>query len=110
MIDRPPRQDKGYRQTMGADNTDAERKAQAERYRNVMWAYVCGAITLLSSMVGLGATYIPLGFGILGGILAWNLTRSGDQRHGMFAGMLLLGGLMIWLTYNWPTIQRFVSR
>jgi hypothetical protein len=94
---------------MDADDAKAKRKAQGERYSRIMWAYVCGGITVLSVVVGLGPTFIPLGFGILGGILAWQLSRTEDQRHGMFAGILALGGVMIWLTYNWPTIHRFVG-
>lgn len=92
----------------GADAKAAEKPA-GERYRQIMWAYVCGAITLLSMVVGLGASFIPLGFGVLGGILDWQLIRGGDQRHGMFAGALTLGGVMIWLTYNWPMIHRLIG-
>ncbi len=92
-----------------ADAAKAKRQARGERYTRIMWAYVCGAITLVSILVGLGASFIPLGFGVLGVILAWQLTRTGDQRNGMFAGALTLGGLMIWLTYNWPTIHRFIG-
>jgi hypothetical protein len=94
---------------MDADDAKAKRKAQGERYSRLMWAYVCGAITVVTTMAGLGATFIPLGFGILGAILAWQLNRTGDQRHGIYAGSLTLGGLMIWLTYNWPTIQRWAG-
>jgi hypothetical protein len=93
---------------MNVDDTKAERKTQAERYNNIMWAYVCSTITLLSLVVGLGATFIPLGFGILGAILAWKLRQASDQSHGILAGALTLGGVMIWLTYNWPTIHRLV--
>ena len=95
---------------MDAKDAKAERKALGERYSRIMWAYVCGAITLVSAMAGLGATFIPLGFGVLGLILAWQLTRTADQRHGMWAGALTLGGLMIWVTYNYPTIQRWGGR
>lgn len=94
---------------MDADEAKAKRKAQGERYSRIMWAYVCGAITLMSTMVGLGASFIPLGFGVLGGILAWQHQRAGEQRHGMLAGTLTLAGVMVWLTYNWPTIHRFVG-
>ena len=74
-----------------------------------MWAYVCGGITLVSQLAGLGATFIPLGFGILGLVLAGQLTTTGEQRHGMFAGAMTLGGIMIWLTTNWPTIHRYLG-
>lgn len=94
---------------MDEDDAKAERKARSERHTRIMWAYVCGAITLLSTLVGFGASFLPLGFGILGGILAWQLNRAGDQRNAMFAGTLTLGGVMIWLTYNWPTLHRFVG-
>jgi hypothetical protein len=92
-----------------ADEAKAKRKAQSERYTRIMWGYVCGGITLLSLLVGFGATFIPLGFGILGAILAWQLTRSGEQRHGLYVGAMTLGGVMIWLTYNWPMIHRLVG-
>ena len=95
---------------MDAEDAKAKRKALGQQYSRIMWAYVCGAITLVSVMVGLGATFIPLGFGVLGLILAWQLIRTPDQRHGMWAGTLTLGGLMIWATYNYPTLQRWVGR
>ena len=94
---------------MDADEAKAKRKAQGERYSRVMWAYVCGAITLISMLVGYGATFIPLGFGVLGAILAWQLIRANEQRHGLYAGSMTLGGLMIWLTYNWPMIYRYIG-
>ena len=87
----------------------AARKAQNERYTRIMWAYVCGGITLVSLLLGFGATFIPLGFGILGAILAWQLSRTGERRHGMYAGAMTIGGVMIWLTYNWPAIHRFIG-
>jgi len=94
---------------MDAEEAKAKRKAQGERYSRIMWAYVCGGVTLVSMLVGYGASYIPLGFGVLGAILAWQLIRSNEQRHGFYAGSLTLGGLMIWLTYNWPMIRRLVG-
>ncbi|HVA13590.1 MAG TPA: hypothetical protein VNF99_10095 [Stellaceae bacterium] len=78
----------------------AARKAQSERLNQIMWAYICGAITLISSMVGLGATFIPLGFGVLGCVLAWQLMRKGERLHGSIAGAILWGGILIWLTAN----------
>ncbi len=84
----------------------AARKAQAERLTRIMWAYICGAIALLSFVVGLGASFIPLGFGVLGCILTGQLIRQGERRHSALAGTLALAGIVIWLTYNWPTIQR----
>jgi hypothetical protein len=87
----------------------ALRRQRSERLTRVMWAYICAAITLLSFVVGLGASFIPLGFGVLGGILAWQLVGLGERRHSTIAGALVLGGLMIWLTYNWPTIQRYIA-
>ena len=87
----------------------ALRRQRSERLNRIMWAYICGAITVLSFVVGLGPSFIPLGFGILGCILAWQLYRGGDRRHSMRAGALALGGIMIWLTYNWPTIRHFLA-
>jgi hypothetical protein len=95
--------------SMDAEDAKAKRKAEGERYSRIMWAYVCGAIALVSVMVGFGRTFIPLGFAIFGGILAWQLNQAGEQRHGGIAGALALGGLLIWLTYNWPTIQRYIG-
>jgi len=94
---------------MDAEEAKAKRKAQSERYSRIMWAYICGGITLVSMLVGYGASYIPLGFGVLGAILAWQLARSDEQKHGLYAGSLTVGGLMIWLTYNWPMIHRLVG-
>lgn len=87
----------------------AKRKARSERYTQIMWAYVCGAITLISKVVGLEASFIPLGFGVLGGVLVWQLTKKGERRHNVIAGALNLGGILIWLTYNWPTIQHYLG-
>ncbi|HKW52483.1 MAG TPA: hypothetical protein VJO12_02245 [Stellaceae bacterium] len=99
----------GAKAPAGAGDDAALRRQRSERLNRIMWAYICGAITLLSFVVGLGPSFIPLGFGILGGILAWQIARGGDRRHSTLAGALALGGIMIWLTYNWPTIQRFLA-
>jgi hypothetical protein len=85
------------------------RRQRSERLNRIMWAYICGAITVLSFVVGLGPSFIPLGFGILGCVLAWQLYRGGDRRHSTSAGALALGGIMIWFTYNWPVIQRYLG-
>jgi hypothetical protein len=82
----------------------AKRKARNERLTVTMWAYICGAITLLSNPVGLEASFIPLGFGVLGLILAWQLMQKGERRHSMIAGAINLGGILIWLTVNWSWI------
>jgi hypothetical protein len=82
----------------------AARKARAERLNQIMWAYICGAIIFLSFVVGLGATFIPLGFGILGCLLAWQLMRTGENRHSTIAAAILLGGILVWLTVNWSWI------
>jgi 4-amino-4-deoxy-L-arabinose transferase-like glycosyltransferase len=75
-----------------------ECKQRAERMNQIMWAYVCGAIALLSLMLGFGASFIPPGFAVLGGVLDWQLLRKGERRHSAIAGALALGGLLIWLT------------
>ena len=92
------------------DGEKAKRKAQAERYRQIMWAYVCGGIDLLSNLVGLEATFIPFGFGVLGLVLAWQLMQKNEKRHSTIAGAINLGGILIWLTYNWPLIQHYLGR
>ena len=94
---------------MTAEDAKAKLKAQRERYSRMMWAYVCGGITLVSQLAGLGATFIPLGFGVLGAVLVAQLIRTGEQRHGMFAGVMVFGGLMIWITYSWPMIHRLLG-
>lgn len=85
----------------------AKRRAQAERYRQTMWAYVCGAISLLCNVVGLEATFLPMGFGALGLVLCWQLMQKGEKRHSSIAGAINLGGLLIWLTYMWPLARRY---
>jgi hypothetical protein len=35
--------------------------------------------------------------------------RENERRHSVIAGALALGGIMIWLTDNWPTIQRYIA-
>jgi hypothetical protein len=82
----------------------AVRKARSERLNQIMWAYLCGGIVFLSFFVGLGASFIPLGFGILGCILAWQLKQKGEKRHSTIAAAILLGGILIWLTANWGWI------
>jgi hypothetical protein len=42
-------------------------------------------------------------------VLAGQLLRENERRHSVIAGALALGGIMIWLTYNWPTIQRHIA-
>ena len=93
-----------------AADAAAERKTQRERYNRIMWAYVCGGITLLSYLVGLEPTFIPLGFGFFGLLLCWQLLQIGDQRHSVYAGILSLGGVMIWLTFNWPMLKHWAGR
>ena len=92
-----------------ADDAAAQRKARADRLNRIMWAYICGAITLLSFVVGFGASFIPVGFAVLGGVLAWQLMRAGERRHSTIAGVLALGGLMIWATYNWGAVQHYIA-
>ena len=82
----------------------AARKARSERLNQTMWAYLCGGIVFLSLFAGLGATFIPLGFGILGCVLAWQLKQKGERRHSTIAAAILLGGILIWLTLNWRWI------
>jgi hypothetical protein len=95
---------------MPAGGGDAAlRRQRSERLNRIMWAYICGAITVLSFVVGLGPSFIPLGFGILGCVLAGQLLRENERRHSVIAGALALGGIMIWLTDNWPTIQRYIA-
>jgi hypothetical protein len=82
----------------------AARRARSERLNQIMWAYLCGGIVFLSFFVGFTATFIPLGFGILGCVLAWQLRQKGEMRHSTIAAAILLGGILIWLTVNWSWI------
>lgn len=82
------------------DEERAKRKADGERRTLIMWGYVTGAITIISYIVKLEATFIPLGFGILGLVIAWQLNQKGEKRHTAIAGALNLGGIFIWLTVN----------
>ena len=67
--------------TATEEEEKAKRKARGERYTQIMWTYVCGAITLLCNVVGLEASFIPLMFGALGSVLAWQLMQKGEKRH-----------------------------
>jgi hypothetical protein len=87
----------------------AERKARAERMTQMMWGYVCAGIALLCNVVGLEASFIPLGFGVLGCILAWQLSKKNERRHSLVTGALNLGAILIWLTYNWPTFSHYLG-
>lgn len=91
------------------DEQKAARKARSERLNQIMWAYLCGGIVFLSFLVGLGATFIPLGFGILGCVLAWQLKQKNEQRHSTIAAAILLGGILIWLTVNWAWIGPLIG-
>jgi hypothetical protein len=95
--------------TATEEEEKAKRRAQAERYRQTMWTYICGAIALLCNVVGLEATFIPAGFGVLGSILAWQLMQKGEKRHSAIAGAINLGSILIWLTYNWPLIRHYLG-
>jgi hypothetical protein len=65
-----------WNERKNAGNGPPSPKERSERFTRIMWAYICGAITLLSFVVGLGASFIPLGFGVLGGLLVWQLIQS----------------------------------
>lgn len=91
------------------DDERAARRQRSDRLTRIMWAYICCAIAVLSYVVGFGASLIPLGFGVLGGILAWQLSRLGERQHSTITGALALGGIMIWFTYNWSTLQRYIT-
>src|SRR5437899_817542 len=92
-----------------AEEAKVQRRARSERLNYIMWAYVCGAITWLSYVVGYERSFIPLMFGVLGGLIDLRLVRTGDRRHGIAAGAVTLGGLMVWATYNWPVLQGYLA-
>jgi hypothetical protein len=91
------------------DQEKAERLARRERYSQIMWAYVCGAISLISIPFRLEATFIPLAFGVFGLILAWQLSQKGEPRHNVIAGAINLGGILIWFTANWGWLRHFLE-
>lgn len=98
---------------MGAELTDAttppagdeqaQRKAASERRTLIMWGYVTGFIAFIGYVVGLESSFIPLGFGVLGCIIAWQLNAKGE-RHGLYVGMINLADILIWITYNWSRL------
>ncbi|HEV2263363.1 MAG TPA: hypothetical protein VGR79_02400 [Stellaceae bacterium] len=94
--------------TPPTDDERAKRKAAAERRTLIMWGYVTGFITFISYVVGLEPSFIPLGFGVLGCIIAWQLNAKGE-RHGLYAGMINLAGILIWITYNWSRLRGWVG-
>ena len=91
-----------------ADDERAKRKAESERRTLVMWGYVTGGISLLSYVVGIEPSFIPLGFGVLGCIIAWQLNAKGE-RHGLYAGMINLAGILIWITFNWSRLRGWIG-
>ena len=101
--------DSAKHEAVAQDDEKAKRKARAERFTQMMWAYICGAITLISIPIGLEASFIPLGFGVLGSILAWQLMQKGERRHSVIAGAVNLGGILIWLSANWPMIRHYLG-
>ena len=82
-----------------------DRKAARELRSQVMWGYVTGVITLLCYVVGLERTFIPLGFGVLGLILAWQLHAKGERQHAIFAAALNVAGIILWLATNWAWLR-----
>ena len=96
-------------ESANGDQEKAARLARRERYSQIMWAYVCGAITLISIPVRLEVTFIPLAFGVFGLILAWQLSQKGERRHNIFAGAINLGGILIWFSANWMWLKHFLG-
>jgi hypothetical protein len=90
-----------------AEAEKAKRKARMERTTQIMWGYVCAGIALLCNFVRLEATFLPMGFGVLGCILAWQLSQKGERRHSVIVGALNLGAILIWLSYNWPLYRHY---
>ena len=94
--------------TPPTDDERAQRKSASERRTLIMWGYVTGFITFISYVVGLEPSFIPLGFGVLGCIIAWQLNAKGE-RHGLYTGMINLAGILIWITYNWSRLRGWVG-
>jgi hypothetical protein len=80
--------------------TPEQKRARSERTTLIMWGFVTGGIGLLCNLVHLEGTFIPPGFGVLGLVIAWQLNRYGEKRNSLYAGVLNLASIMIWLTVN----------
>jgi hypothetical protein len=76
-------------------------KARKERLSLLMWGYICSAISLISLVIGWGASFFPIAFGIAGCWFAWKLNRLGERRRNLVPGVASLAGILIWITYNW---------
>jgi hypothetical protein len=75
-------------------------KAAKERLNFLLWGYIGSGISLISLAVGMGATFIPLGFGIAGCWFAWKLNTLGERRRHLVPGIASLAAILIWITYN----------
>jgi hypothetical protein len=91
---------------MSDNNAKAQQKVPGQPLSRVTWAYVCGVFTLGSMMFGLGASFIPLAFGVMGAVLSWQLLKTDDRLHGGVAGVMNLGGVIIWVTHIGPVVRR----
>ena len=98
-----------WNERKNAGNGPPSPKERSERFTRIMWAYICGGVTLLSFLIGFGASFIPRGFGVLGDTLAGPLLRGGERQHSAVTGAMALGGIMIWFTFNGPPIQRYIT-
>jgi hypothetical protein len=57
----------------------------------------------------LGRVFIPLGFGVLGDILAGPLLHGGERQPSAITAAMALGGIMIWFTFKGPLIYRDIT-
>ena len=90
-----------------ADQSDKAKRPGAkrnERMSEIMWGYICGAIALASFLIGWGTSYFPLGFGLMGCVIAGKLYRDGERRHNLVGATACVAGILIWFAYNWSSL------
>lgn len=89
------------------DQNDAEKKAAKQLRSQIMWAYVTGAISLASYFVRLEVTFVPLGFGLLGLVMCYQLMDKGEKQHAGLAAALNTLGIALWLVFNLAWLRRY---
>jgi hypothetical protein len=83
------------------------KKAAKERRSQILWAYVAGATSILGYLAGLEATFLPMGFGVVGLILCYQLNAKGEPRHAGAAAALSSIGIVLWAAYNLAGLKHY---
>jgi hypothetical protein len=90
------------------EHDDAKaKKAVKERRSQIMWAYVAGAVSILGYLAGLEPTFLPMGFGVVGLILCYQLNAKGEPRHAGAAAALSSVGIVLWAAYNVAGLRHY---